>query len=173
MIAVNTCSLIRENKYQHRFKEGNNEFVNFCMKISNEYYTFLASLSPHFTLSSLTSTSLSPHHLTISPLWFSLTQPSYPFTQITFPTLTLLSFHTLTSLSPSLFHLALTHFNPSLPHTHSFSLITLPNLTSLSHLTLPSFFLSPHSPHSLSSSHSPLSLSHSFFLLTFSNFPLP
>lgn len=124
------------------------------MKIFNVYYTFLASLSPlspHFTLSSLTSTSLSPHTL-LSPHSGSLSHPTIlPFPSNHFPHSHLPIFpHSHLTLSFSLPPHSLSSHSLSPTHTHSFSLTSLPHLTSLSHLTLPSFFLSPHSPHSLS-----------------------
>lgn len=94
-------------------------------------------LTSHLTISPLWF-SLSPHHLTLSLKSFSPLSPSY------LPTLSPHSL-LLSSTSLSLISLPLSH-----THTHSFSLASLPHLTSLSHLTLPSFFLSPHSPHSLS-----------------------
>lgn len=127
------------------------------MKISNVYYTFLASLSPlspHFTLSSLTSTSLSPHTL-LSPHSGSLSHPTIlPFPSNHFPHSHLPIFpHSLllSSTSLSLISLPPSHTHTLfLSHVTPHSLISLPHLTSLSHLTLPTFFLSPHSPHSLS-----------------------
>lgn len=100
-------------------------------------------LTSHLTISPLWF-SLSPHHLTLSLKSLSPLSPSY------LPTLSPHSL-LLSSTSLSLISLPLSHTHTLfLSHVTPHSLISLPHLTSLSDLTLPSFFLSPHSPHSLS-----------------------
>lgn len=115
--------------------------------------------SPHSHLTHSLLTNLNfplTSHLTISPLWFSLSPHHLTLSLKSHSPLSPSYLPTLSPHSPSLFHLTLSHLTPSLPHTlflshvTPHSLISLPHLTSLSHLTLPSFFLSPHSPHSLS-----------------------
>lgn len=123
-------------------------------------------LTSHLTISPLWF-SLSPHHLTLSLKSLSPLSPSY------LPTL---SPHSLLLSSTSLSLISL-----PLSHTHTLSLSRhspLSHLTPTPYLTLPSnsshfLSLTSLSPLTLSSSHSPLSLSHSLSLLTFSIFPLP
>lgn len=125
MIALNTCSLIRENKYRHRFYDGNNEYVNFYVRKSLMYTIHSLHHSPHSHLTHSLLTNLNfplTSHLTISPLWFSL---SPHHLTLSLKSLSPLSPSYLPTLSPHsllLSSTSLSLISTPLSHTHTLSL---------------------------------------------------